>query len=57
MTAPAKITQADMERAAKATKAAGFSNAKIVIDLLHSKIEILVGQEASLTEPNPFDED
>lgn len=44
MTAPARINQADMERATKAVKAAGFERARIVMDLAKSKIEIIIGE-------------
>lgn len=47
MTAPARITQADMERAAKAVKAAEFSNARIVMDLAKQTIEIIIGEAAA----------
>ena len=38
MTAPARISQADMARAAKAVKAAGFERARIIMDLEKAKI-------------------
>ena len=44
MTAAARITQADMERATKAVKAAGFERARIVMDLAREKIEIIIGE-------------
>lgn len=44
MTAAARITQADMERATKAVKTAGFERARIVMDLAKSKIEIIIGE-------------
>lgn len=43
MTAPARITQADMERATKAVKAAGVDRARIVMDLRRQRIEIIIG--------------
>lgn len=58
MTAPARITQADIDRAAKAVKAAGFDRARIVMDLVKSKIEIIIGESGDLSvKKNPFDED
>lgn len=56
MTAPARITLADMERATKAVKAAGYERARIVMDLAAAKIEIILGA-APGTElvPNPWD--
>jgi hypothetical protein len=44
MTAPARISQADMERAAKAVTAAGIERARIVMDLDARKIEIIIGE-------------
>lgn len=43
MTAPARITQADMDRATKAVKAAGFERARIVMDLANQRIEVIIG--------------
>lgn len=58
MTAPARITQADMERAAKAVVAAGMERARIVMDLANAKIEIIVGEAPdSGAERNDFDEE
>lgn len=45
MTAPARITQADMERATKAVAAAGIVRARIVMDLHAQKIEIILGED------------
>ncbi|HKR17620.1 hypothetical protein [Rhizorhapis sp.] len=44
MTAPARISQADMERAAKAVKAAGIERARIVMDLEKQTIEVIIGE-------------
>lgn len=58
MTAPARITQADMERATKAVVASGMVRARIVMDLANAKIEIIVGEATeSGAERNDFDED
>lgn len=43
MTAPARITLADMERATKAVQSAGIQRARIVMDLANSRIEIIIG--------------
>lgn len=43
MTAAARITQADMERATKAVRTAGLERARIVMDLARQRIEIIVG--------------
>jgi len=44
MTAAARISQADMERATKAVAAAKFVRARIVMDLNKARIEIIVGE-------------
>lgn len=45
MTAPARFTQADMERAVKAaTKAAGGERARVVFHLAKQTIEIIIGE-------------
>jgi hypothetical protein len=43
MTAPARITQLDMERATKAVAAAGVSHARIIMDLNRQIIEVIIG--------------
>lgn len=59
MTAPARITQADMERATKAVKAAGIERARIRMDLENGVIDVIIG-ESGTDEPkpevNPLDE-
>lgn len=58
MTAPARITQADMERAAKAVKSAGYEQARIIMDLAQHKIEIIIGNAGESDPPvNPWDEE
>lgn len=52
MTAPARITQADIDRATKAVKSAGFERARIVMDLDKARIEIIIG-EATNDSPLP----
>lgn len=44
MTAPARITQADMDRATKAVATAGLERARIIMDLATSRIEIIIGE-------------
>lgn len=51
MTAPARISQADVERATKGVRAAGFDRARIVLDLRAQKIEIILGEEAAPAPP------
>lgn len=51
MTAPARISQADMERATKAVKAAGFDRARIIMDLAKAKIEVIIGESGEEEPP------
>ena len=44
VTAPARISQADVERATKAVAAAKLERARIVLDLNASRIEIIIGE-------------
>lgn len=55
MTAPARISQADMDRATKAVKTAGIDRARIVMDLKNSTIEIIIGESAEPKRKNPLD--
>ena len=58
MTAPARITQADMDRATKAVKNAGFERARISLDLRKGKIDIIIGESGeSPTVHNPWDDE
>ncbi|WP_310530664.1 hypothetical protein [Novosphingobium sp.] len=55
MTAPARITEADMTRATKAVKSAGFERARIIMDLANQKIEVIIGEaEPESGKPNPW---
>lgn len=56
MTAPAAITQDDMDRATKAVARAGFPAARIIMDLQNRRIEIIIGEGAPPPDRNPFDE-
>jgi hypothetical protein len=51
VTAPARITQADIDRATKSVVAAGIP-ARIVLDLEKRRIEIIIGESAP-PEPPP----
>lgn len=56
MTAPARISQADVERVVKGVKAGGYERAKIVFDFANLKIEVMVGEDESPATPgNPWD--
>lgn len=57
MTAPARICLADMERATKAVKSAGFERARIVMDFARQKIEIIIGDSAPEQAPPPDEGD
>lgn len=60
MTAPARITQADWDRAAKSVKNAGHKRARIVGDLANGRLEIIIGADEGDPAPAPgntFDED
>lgn len=50
MTAPARITQADMERATKSVAAAGYERARIIMRLEAGEIEIIIGDLADSGE-------
>lgn len=56
MTAPARITQADMDRATKAVAKARLPRARIIMDLNKQTIEVIIG-DAINESRNPFDED
>lgn len=57
VTQPARITQADMERALKAVKAAGFEQARVIMHLATAEIEIILGATTGVAEPNPWKEE
>lgn len=52
MTAPARISQADMDRATKAVAAGGFDRARIIMDLEKRRIEIIIGETANDAAPD-----
>lgn len=62
MTAPARITQADMDRATaaalKAARKVGAESARVIMRLEKSEIEIIIGEAVDSTaDKNDFDED
>ena len=57
MTAPARISQADMDRATKAVAAAKFDRARIVMDLEARRIEIIIGEPANDPVADQWDDD
>jgi hypothetical protein len=56
VTAPARITQADMTRAVKAARAAA-PDARIIVDLARQRLEIIIGSTQASVEENPWDDD
>ena len=57
MTAPARITQADVERAAKAVKTAGIERARIIMRLASAEIEIIIGEAAPTPVADEWSDD
>lgn len=57
MTAAARITQADVERATKAVAAAKLSGARIVLDLPKGRIEIIVGEPGKVPKLDEWSDD
>lgn len=51
MTAPARITQADMDRATKAVATAKLDRARIIMDLENRRIEIIIGESGHKPPP------
>ena len=47
MTAAARITQPDMERAFKAMRSAGYEHGRVVMDLANQRIEVIIGAMAN----------
>lgn len=52
MTAPARVTQADWDRALKSVVAAGLQRARVVADLRRARIEVIIGEDLA---PEPID--
>lgn len=58
MTAQARITQADMDRATKAVRNAGIDRARILMDLANRRIEIIIGETGETPKaPDTWDDD
>lgn len=58
MTAPARISQGDMQRAAKAARNAGWGTVRIVVDLNRQRMEILLGDAfPAVTLENAWDQE
>ena len=57
MTAPARISQADIERAAKACRNAGWTGARITIDLASKKMDLFLGDAVGTAPPEHTEDD
>ncbi|MGB3844264.1 MAG: hypothetical protein WA940_00205 [Sphingopyxis sp.] len=57
MTAPARVTQADYDRAVKACRDGGYQGARIRIDLAAQTIDIFLGDAASSAPPDHTEDD
>jgi hypothetical protein len=56
MTAPARISQADVERVVKGVKSGGYERAKMVFDFANRRIEVMIGGDDSpAVSANPWD--
>lgn len=51
MTAQARITQADIDRAVKSVRAAGYEQARIEMDLVKQRIVIIIGAPPANDDP------
>lgn len=58
MTAPARITQDDIDRAMKAVKKAEIGCARVIMDLNKQTIEIIIGESEGqvAASKNPWDD-
>jgi hypothetical protein len=58
MTVPARISQADIERAAKAAKNAGWPSARMKLDLVNGTIDLILSNRAdTAASDNEWDEE
>jgi len=58
MTHPARITQADVDRAMKSIRNAGIEKARVVMDLVNQRIEIIIGESGPVAPTrNPWDDE
>lgn len=55
MTAPARISQADMQRAVKAARKAGGT--RVIVDLVNQKLEIVLTGGADDAAPEEWSDD
>jgi hypothetical protein len=57
MSAVARITQADVDRATKSVVAAGVKRARIVLDLEARRIEIIIGETGQAPKLDEWSDD
>ena len=57
MTAPARISQQDVDRVMKGIARAGFGRARILLDLENRKIEVIIGESAAIAPDDGADDD
>ena len=60
MSAPARITQSDIDRTMKSIARAGIDRARVVLDLENRTIEVIIGESAASADRdkrNWIDED
>lgn len=57
MTAPARISQADIERTAKAARNSGWPCARMVVDLANQRIEVFLSEAAGKPGDNDWDQE
>lgn len=56
MTAPARISQQDVDRVMKGIARAGFSRARVLLDLENRKIEVIIGESVSAADDGADDD-
>lgn len=57
MTAPARISKADMDRAIKSARDNAGEKSRVVMDFAQQRITVIIGEGANDSdEPNPWDE-
>ena len=56
MTAAARISQQDVDRALKGVARAGIERARIVLDLKNQRIEVIIGESARVADQRADDD-
>lgn len=58
MTKAARISQADVDRALKGLRNAGIEKARVTLDLVNHRIDIIIGETGPIPSiSNPWDEE